>query len=74
MKNNNKKLAIAGVSALGLAAVGFGAFAFFSDSSEQNTDGTVGTVDVSSKGNLTLSNSGNKIGRASCRERVCDLV
>lgn len=56
---NNKKLAIAGVSALGLAAVGFGAFAFFSDSAEQNTDGTVGTVDVSSKGNLTLSNSGN---------------
>lgn len=56
---NNKKLAIAGASALGLAVVGFGAFAFFSDSSEQNTDGTVGTVDVSSKGNLTLSNSGN---------------
>ena len=39
---NNKKLAIAGASALGLAVVGFGAFAFFSDSSEQNTDGTVG--------------------------------
>lgn len=56
---NNKKLAIAGASALGLAVVGFGAFAFFSDSAEQNTDGTVGTVDVSSKGNLTLSNSGN---------------
>lgn len=56
---NNKKLAIAGVSALGLAAVGFGAFAFFSDKSEQNTEGTVGTVEVSSKGNLTLSNSGN---------------
>ena len=37
---NNKKLAIAGVSALGLAAVGFGAFAFFSDSAEQNTDGS----------------------------------
>lgn len=56
---NNKKLAIAGVSALGLAAVGFGAFAFFSDKAEQNTDGTVGTVDVGTKGDLTLENPGN---------------
>lgn len=55
---NNKKLAIAGVSALSLAAIGFGAFAFFSDSSEQNTDATVGTVDVEG-GNLDLSNKGN---------------
>lgn len=57
--NNNKKLAIAGVSALGIAAVGFGAFAFFSDSSEQNTEGTVGTVDVESVTNLDLSGKEN---------------
>ena len=38
-----------GVSALGLAAVGFGAFAFFSDTAEQDTTGTVGTVDVTNK-------------------------
>lgn len=61
MKNmkNNKKLAIAGVSALGLAAVGFGAFAFFSDTAEQDTTGTVGTVDVTNTGKLELENAGN---------------
>ena len=56
---NNKKLAIAGVSALGLAAVGFGAFAFFSDTAEQDTTGTVGTVDVTNTGKLELDNAGN---------------
>lgn len=56
---NNKKLAIAGVSALGLAAVGFGAFAFFSDTAEQDTTGTVGTVDVTNTGKLELENAGN---------------
>lgn len=42
----NKKLLIAGASAASLAALGLGAFAFFTDTVELNKDTKVGTVDV----------------------------
>ena len=42
----NKKLLIAGASAASLAALGLGAFAFFTDTVELNKDTKVGTVDI----------------------------
>jgi hypothetical protein len=42
----NKKLLIAGASVASLAALGLGAFAFFTDTVELNKDTKVGTVDV----------------------------
>lgn len=57
--NNNKKLAIAGVSALGVAVLGFGAFAFFSDTMGDTAEGTVGTVDVENSTKLELSGKEN---------------
>ena len=44
--NNKKKLAVAGVSTLGVAVVGLGAYAYFSDNATDQTSGTVGTVDI----------------------------
>ena len=42
----NKKLLIGGASALSLATLGLGAFAFFTDTVELNKDTKVGTVDL----------------------------
>ena len=42
----NKKLLIGGASALSLATLGLGAFAFFTDTVELNKDAKVGTVDL----------------------------
>ena len=44
--NNKKKLLIAGASTLGVAIVGFGAYAYFSDKDSETVNGTVGTVDI----------------------------
>lgn len=44
--NNKKKLLIAGASTLGVALVGFGAYAYFSDKDSETVNGTVGTVDI----------------------------
>lgn len=44
--NNKKKLLIAGASTLGVAIVGLGAYAYFSDSDSETVGGTVGTVDI----------------------------
>ena len=42
----NKKLLIGGASALSLATLGLGAFAFFTDTVELNEETKVGTVNV----------------------------
>ena len=44
--NNKKKLAIAGVSAIGITALGLGTYAYFSDSVENTLTAEVGTVDI----------------------------
>ena len=49
----NKKLLIAGASAVSLAALGLGAFAFFADSSEIQEHTYVGTVAVSGSMEMT---------------------
>ena len=49
----NKKLLIAGASAASLAALGLGAFAFFTDSSEIQEHTYVGTVEVSGSMEMT---------------------
>lgn len=58
MMKNNKKLAIAGMSTLALAAVAFGAYAYFSDTDSETTQGTVGTVKVDVS-DTVLDHSGN---------------
>ena len=56
--NNKKKLLIAGASTLGVAIVGLGAYAYFSDKDSETVDGTVGTVDITAT-DATLSHTYN---------------
>ena len=50
--NNKKKLIIAGASALGCAAIGFGAYAFFVDDDSFEINTNIGIVDLTVTGNL----------------------
>lgn len=55
-----KKNKIIAASAVGaIAVLGMGAFAFFSDETDQDVEGTVGTVDVNDDLNLSLGNKEN---------------
>lgn len=56
--NNKKKLAIAGVSAIGITALGLGTYAYFSDSVENTHTAEVGTVDIEVTNNK-LTHSGS---------------
>ena len=56
--NNKKKLMIAGASTLGVALVGLGAYAYFSDKDSETVNGTVGTVDITAS-NAVLSHTYN---------------
>lgn len=57
----NKKMLIAGASALALGVIGIGAFAYFSDSAEVTGTAKVGTVDVGVTGALTHSGNINNM-------------
>lgn len=53
----NKIIALSTLAAAGV--LGMGAFAFFSDHSDQTAEGTIGTVDIQEGEGLKLENSGN---------------
>ncbi len=56
---NKKNIITLGASAAAVGVLGIGAFAFFSDHTEQDKSGTVGTVDIVDNGNLTIQNENN---------------
>ena len=57
----NKKMLIAGASALALGVIGMGAFAYFTDSANVQTTTTVGTVDINATGSLVHSDGLNNL-------------
>ena len=57
----NKKMLIAGASALALGVIGMGAFAYFTDSANVQTTTTVGTVDINATGSLVHSGDLNNL-------------
>ena len=57
----NKKMLIAGASALALGVIGMGAFAYFTDFANVQTTTTVGTVDINATGSLVHSDGLNNL-------------
>ena len=57
----NKKMLIAGASALALGVIGMGAFAYFADSADLNETAKVGTVDINATGSLVHSGGLNNL-------------
>ena len=61
MRNNEKKLMIAGATTLAVGVVGLGAFAYFSDFAEVEGEAKVGTVSITAEGALAHTGGLNNL-------------